>query len=93
MDKNGLNRRNVISIIPSSEDKNVQLRITDYAFDKDTGQIIVAAIYKDRSVTLHLHDDTLNENLYPNSLGKRFFYIDKHVFFLDNASDITGNFD
>lgn len=89
---NGLNRMNIISTIPSAEDKREILKITDYAFDKETGKIIIAAIFHEQSLTLHLHDDTLNEDLYPNSFGKRFFYTNSHVFFLDDAVDINGNF-
>lgn len=92
LSKNGLNRTTVISLIPSAEDKEIMLKITDYAYDEKSGSLIVAGIYKDRSVTLQLHDETLDLNLYPNSFGKRFFYYDKHVFFLDDASDVEGSF-
>lgn len=92
MANDGLNRTKVISVIPSAEDKNIFLRITDYTYEEHNDKIILAAIYNKKSYLLEVHNDVLDYKQYPNSMGKLFAYIDGHIFFIDDAKDMEGEF-
>lgn len=93
MADDGLNRTKIISVIPAAEDKNLFLKITDYTYEESSQSIVVAAIYKNRSYLLKVHDEVLNYNIYSNSIGKIYVYIDNHIFFIDDAKDMEGEFD
>lgn len=89
---NVLDRRNVISVLKSYQDESVILKVTDYVYDENTGKVYVAAIYRNRSHTLELHNELLDQNDFPGTFGKRYFVIDGYLFLLDNSSDIAGVF-
>lgn len=99
MARAALGRTENLASIPSAEDRNVILTVTDYFFDDDSGRIILAANYNDgrtslkEPLTLEVKDDCLDYTKYPNSFGKLYVFIHGHVFFIDDAHDYNGQFD
>ena len=90
--KNILDRRNIITVIKSYQDDKILLKVTDYVYDEESNKVYIAAIYNNKSYTLQVKNDYLDQEEFPNTFGQRYVIIDGYLFFINNAKDILGVF-